>query len=113
MRWPELPPFGFLQVHQFDAQVGGRFGMSFATSGRHSFGGQYLELVPLSESLHGYFRQSESARRDADDRQAEAGRVAPTSTWSGKFQHSTEMCYLGWQESLLRLANLVEAEIRG
>lgn len=116
-----LPPFGFTcKVHQFDAQVGGRFGMSFAnfTTGQaHSFGGQYLELVPFERirytdifddpNLPGEMQTTVRLKQvacgtDVDVVQEGVPEAIPV-----------EMCYLGWQESLLQLANLVEAEIRG
>src|SRR5215471_15431132 len=83
VKW--IPPNGFTgKVHQLEAKVGGTYKMSFTnfTTGRsHSFGGKYLELVP-----------NERIR------------------YTDKFDPA-EACYLGWQESLILLAKLVEAEI--
>jgi len=115
-RW--LPPNGFLcQVHEFDGRVGGRFKMSFiqfATGHSHSFGGEYLELVPNEllryndvfddPNLPGVIEvtvklKAVSCGTEIDITQAGVPGVIPA-----------EMCYLGWQDSLQHLARLVEAE---
>lgn len=115
-RW--LPPNGFLcQVHEFDGRVGGRFKMSFiqfATGHSHSFGGEYLELVPNEllryndvfddPNLPGVIEvtvklKAVSCGTEIDITQAGVPGVIPA-----------EMCYLGWQDSLLHLARLVEHE---
>jgi len=116
-RW--LPPFGFVgKMHQFEAKVGGRFKMSFINfgSGRsHSFGGEYLELVP-----HERIRYT-----DQFDDPNLPGVIEVTVTLKKvlcgtevNIEQSgvpavirAEMCYLGWQESLIQLAHLVEPEI--
>lgn len=115
-----LPPFGFTgKVHQMDAKVGGAYRMSFTnftTGDSHSFGGEYLELVP-----------NERLRYTAafDDPNL-PGQMQTTVTLRAVFcgveikvvQEGipsvipTEACYLGWQESLVLLAQLVEPEIR-
>ena len=114
-----LPPHGFTgKVHQMDAKVGGTYKMSFTnfnTGTSHSFGGQYLELVP-NERL----RYS-----DAFDDPNLPGEMQVTVTLR-KVSVGTEVsivqegvpdvipadaCYLGWQESLTLLALLVEADI--
>jgi uncharacterized protein YndB with AHSA1/START domain len=115
-----LPPFGFTgKVHQMDAQVGGTYSMSFTnftTGDSHSFGGEYLELVP-----------NERLRYTAtfDDPNL-PGQMQTTVTLRAVFcgveikvvQEGipavipAEACYLGWQESLVLLAQLVEPEIR-
>lgn len=115
-----LPPFGFTgKVHQMDAKVGGAYRMSFTnftTGDSHAFGGEYLELVP-----------NERLRYTAtfDDPNL-PGRMQTTVTLREVFcgvelkvvQEGipavipTEACYLGWQESLVLLAQLVEPEIR-
>ena len=115
-----LPPNGFTgKVHQMDARVGGKHKMSFTnfTTGKsHSFGGEYLELVP-----HERIRYT-----DIFDDPNLPGEMQITVTLK-KVSVGTELnvvqegvpavipseaCYLGWQESLTLLANLVEAEIR-
>ena len=73
-----LPPNGFTgKVHHMDARVGGTYKMSFTnfTSGKsHSFGGEYLELVPTrTPSLDRPVRRSEPAGRDDSDRELEEG----------------------------------------
>jgi uncharacterized protein YndB with AHSA1/START domain len=115
-----LPPNGFTgKVHHMDARVGGTYKMSFTnfTTGQsHSFGGKYLELVPNERIRY----------TDAFDDPNLPGEMNATITFR-KVSVGTEMsvvqegipevipaeaCYLGWQESLVLLAKLVEAEIR-
>ncbi|MER8901024.1 SRPBCC family protein [Mesorhizobium sp. M0772] len=114
-----LPPNGFTcTVHSFDAKVGGVFKMSFrnfTTGGSHSFGGEYLELVPGERlrytdrfddpNLPGQIEvtvllKKVSVGTELDITQAGIPDVIPA-----------EACYLGWQESLRNLAKLVEPEI--
>ena len=114
-----LPPHGFTgRVHEMDARVQGRWRMSFTnfSSGHsHSFGGEYLELVPGERLRY----------TSAFDDPNLPGRMVTTVTLRG-VSLGTEMevvqegipevipveaCYLGWQESLTLLARLVEAEI--
>ena len=114
-----LPPNGYTgKVHQMDARTGGGFRMSFTnfTTGQsHSFGGEYLELVP-----HERLRYT-----DRFDDPALPGEMQVTVTLRGVACGTElsvvqegipemiplEACYLGWQESLLLLAQLVEAAI--
>jgi uncharacterized protein YndB with AHSA1/START domain len=116
-----LAPNGFTcQVHQMDARVGGCYKMSFTnfSNGQsHTFGGQYLELVP-----HKRLRYN-----DQFDNPDLPGQITTTITIQQvscgteltAVQEGipesipTEACYLGWQESLVLLAKLVEAEIPG
>jgi uncharacterized protein YndB with AHSA1/START domain len=117
VKW--LPPHGFTgKVHHLDARVGGSYKMSFTnfTSGNsHSFGGEYLELVP-----HERLRWT-----DRFDDPNLPGEMTVTVTLK-KVSVGTEVtivqeglpdvippdaCVLGWQESLVLLAQLVEAEI--
>lgn len=114
-----LPPNGFTgKVHHSDAKVGGTYKMSFTnfTTGRsHSFGGKYLELVP-----HERIRYA-----DRFDDPNLPGEMQVTITLK-KVSVGTELnivqegvpevippeaCYLGWQESLVLLGKLVEADI--
>jgi uncharacterized protein YndB with AHSA1/START domain len=114
-----LPPHGFTcTVHALDARVGGSFRMSFTnfSNGRsHAFGGEYLELTP-----HSCIRYAEQF----DDPHLPG--VMHTTIQLAALSCGTELnavqegipavipaeaCYLGWQESLLLLARLVEAEI--
>jgi uncharacterized protein YndB with AHSA1/START domain len=114
-----LPPYGFLcTVHQMDPRVGGSFKMSFtnfSTSKEHSFGGKFLEIKP-NEFLK---------YDDKFDNPNLPGEMI-TSIWLKKVlcgtelkviqegipsSIPTEMCYLGWQESLEKLIKLVEPEI--
>ena len=117
VKW--LPPNGFTgKVHHLDAKVGGTFKMSFSNFGSgqvHSFGGEYLELVP-----HELIRYT-----DKFDDPALPGVMQTTVSLREVFcgveltvvQEGIpeiippEACYLGWQESLVLLAQLVEPEI--
>jgi uncharacterized protein YndB with AHSA1/START domain len=114
-----LPPDGFTCiVHQFEAKVGGHFRMSFRnfTNGLgHSFGGEFLELVPGERlrytdkfddpNLPGVIEVTVTLKKvlvgtEIDITQAGIPDAIPP-----------EACYLGWQESLRNLAKLVEPEI--
>ncbi|HZV54912.1 MAG TPA: SRPBCC family protein [Rhodocyclaceae bacterium] len=114
-----LPPNGFTcRVHQLDAKVGGAYKMSFTnftTGNSHAFGGRYLELVANERIRH----------TDAFDDPNVPGEMVTTITLKAVSCGTdvdivqegvpevipAEGCYLGWQESLLLLAKLVEAEI--
>ncbi len=114
-----LPPFGFTcKVHALDAKVGGTFKMSFTnftTGNGHSFGGEYLELVP-SEKIR-YTDKFDDPNLPGEMITTVVLKVVLCGTEVSITQENlpdvipVEMCYLGWQESLLQLANLVEPEI--
>ncbi|HWS24929.1 MAG TPA: SRPBCC family protein [Xanthomonadales bacterium] len=116
-----IPPYGFTcTVHQMDARVGGTFRMSFNnfTSGNsHSFGGEYLELVP-HERIR-YSDRFDDPNLPGTMLVTIALRAVACGTELCITQEGiaeaipVEMCYLGWQESLAQLANLVEPEIPG
>jgi len=114
-----LPPYGFTcNVHHMDAKVGGTFQMSFknfTTDKSHSFGGEYLELVPHElirytdrfddPNLPGLMSvtvrlKAVSVGTDINIEQSGIPSVIPP-----------EACYLGWQQSLMQLAKLVEPDI--
>ena len=116
-----LPPYGFTcKVHHMEPRVGGTFRMSFlhfSSGNAHSFGGQYLELVPDSmiryndqfedPNLPGVLEvtvQLQPVLCGTELRIAQSG--IPEA-------FPLEMCYLGWQESLAQLAQLVEPDIPG
>jgi uncharacterized protein YndB with AHSA1/START domain len=116
-----LPPNGFTgKVHHLEAKVGGTYKMSFTnfTSGKsHSFGGTFLELVP-----HERIRIAD--RFDDPNLPGEMHKtIVLKKVFCGtelNIVHEgipdvipAEGCYLGWQESLVLLAKLVEAEIPG
>lgn len=115
-----LPPNGFTgKVHHLEAKAGGTYRMSFTnftTGHSHSFGGEYLELVPHERirytgkfddpNLPGVMQTTVSLRAvfcgvELNVVQEGIPQVIPA-----------EACYLGWQESLVLLGKLVEAEIR-
>jgi len=116
-----LPPYGFTcQVHHLDARVGGTFRMSFhnfSTGNGHSFGGEYLELIPNElirytdkfedPDLPGVLEVTVSLKPVL------CGTELSISQSGIPDPIPLEMCYLGWQESLLQLATLVEPEIAG
>ena len=114
-----LPPYGFTcQVHHMDAQVGGTYKMSFrnfSTGNSHSFGGEYIELVPF-EKIH-YSDRFDDANLPGQMYTTISLRQVSCGTELTIVQKGlpevipVEMCYLGWQESLAQLAKLVEPEI--
>ena len=114
-----LPPYGFTcQVHRLDAKVGGAFRMSFTnftTGHSHAFGGDYLELVPATlirytdrfddPNLPGTMQvtvklKAVSVGTEVHIEQSNIPAAIPP-----------EACYLGWQQSLRQLADLVEPDI--
>jgi uncharacterized protein YndB with AHSA1/START domain len=118
-RW--LPPYGFLcTVHAFDARVGGSFRMSFTnfgTGASHAFGGEYLELVPPTRIR--YNDKFDDPHMPGEMRVTVELKPVLCGTELQIVQEGipevipVEMCYLGWQESLAQLANLVEPNIPG
>jgi uncharacterized protein YndB with AHSA1/START domain len=116
-----LPPYGFTcQVHHMDARVGGSFRMSFhnfSTGNGHSFGGEYLELVP-HERLRYTDRFDDPNLPGVMTVEVQLKAVV-CGTEIAIVQDGIpemiplEMCYLGWQESLAQLATLVEPDIPG
>jgi len=117
VKW--LPPNGFTgEVHHLEAKVGGTYKMSFknfSTQSSHSFGGEYLELAPNELIRH----------TDRFDNPNLPGEMQTTITFKQVMVGTEvnivqegvpavippEACYLGWQESLTLLAQLVQAEI--
>ncbi len=114
-----LPPDGFTgKVHQMDARVGGAWRMSFTnfSSGHsHSFGGNYLELVP-GERLR-YTSRFDDPNLPGEMQTAVSLVKVSCGTELDVVQEGipevipAEACYLGWQQSLTLLARLVEPEI--
>ncbi|HWW66186.1 MAG TPA: SRPBCC family protein [Sphingomonadaceae bacterium] len=114
-----LPPFGFVcTVHELDAREGGKHRMSFrnfTTGSSHSFGGTYIELIPGEKLVY----------TDGFDDPNMPGEMTVTVTLEAVSVGTSlnieqkgipdmippEACYLGWQESLRKLASLVEPEI--
>ncbi len=116
-----LPPYGFTcTVHSMDVRVGGTYRMSFtnfSTNQSHSFGGEYVELVPSERirytdsfedpNLPGVMQTTVSLK------QVSCGTELRIVQEGIPDAIPVEMCYLGWQESLAQLALLVEPEIPG
>ena len=116
-----LPPFGFTcKVHYMVAKVGGTFKMSFenfSTGKGHSFGGEYKELVP-GEIIR-YTDKFDDPNLPGEMLVTVSLKAVSCGTELNVVQEGipavipVEMCYLGWQESLAQLANLVEPAIPG
>ena len=116
-----IPPYGFTcTVHHMDARVGGTFRMSFhnfSTGNGHSFGGEYLELVP-NERIR-YTDKFDDPNLSGVMEVVVTLRPVVCGTEVNVVQSGIpamiplEMCYLGWQESLAQLATLVEPDIPG
>jgi uncharacterized protein YndB with AHSA1/START domain len=114
-----LPPHGFTgKVHQMDARVGGSYRMSFTNFGTgksHAFGGKYVELIP-GEKIR-YTDRFEDPKMPGEIQATIVFRKVACGTELEITQEGlppaipVEFCYLGWQESLSLLAQLVEPEI--
>ena len=114
-----LPPYGFTcQVHHMEARIGGTYRMSFrnfTTGNSHSFGGEYLELVPFEKIR--YSDRFDDPNLPGEIQVTVSLRQVACGTELNILQEGlpevipVEMCYLGWQESLAQLAQLVEFEI--
>ena len=117
VKW--LPPNGFTgKVHHLDAKVGGTYKMSFTnftTGNAHSFGGKYLELVPNERIRH--TDQFDDPNLPGEMmttisiKQVSVGVELSITQEGVPDVIPLEACYLGWQESLTLLAQLIEAEI--
>jgi uncharacterized protein YndB with AHSA1/START domain len=116
-----LPPNGYTgRVHEIDARVGGGYRMSFtclASGQTHSFGGEYLELVPNERIRH--TDRFDDSGLPGEMQTTISLRPVSCGTELEIVQEGipeaipSEACYLGWQDSLRLLAALVEAEIPG
>ena len=116
-----IPPNGFTgTVHHMDVRVGGTFRMSFtnfSAEKSQSFGGEYLELVP--DKLIRYTDKFEDPNLPGVIQVTVSLKAVSCGTDLNIVQEAipemipVEMCYLGWQESLVALAKLVEPEIPG
>jgi uncharacterized protein YndB with AHSA1/START domain len=114
-----LPPHGFVgTVHQLDAKVGGKWRMSFTNLGTghsHSFGGEFLELVPGQRIVH--TDRFDDPNLPGEMRTTIVLKKVSVGTELNVTQEGVpevippEACYLGWQESLQLLKLLVEPEI--
>ena len=116
-RW--LPPYGFTgKVYEIDPKVGGGYRMSFTnfgTGSSHSFSAKYIELVPNERIRH--TDRFDDANLPGEMNVTITLKTVLCGTELSIVQEGipavipAEMCYLGWQESLLQLANLVEPSI--
>lgn len=116
-----LPPYGFTcTVHHLEAVVGGTFKMSFrnfSTGNSHSFGGEYVELVP--NQLVRYTDKFDDPNLPGVMQVTVRFEPVSCGTALSVVQEGIpeviplEMCYLGWQESLAQFATLVEPDIPG
>lgn len=114
-----LPPYGYLcTVHELDAKVGGKHKMSFrnfTTGHGHSFGGTYLELVPGSKLV--YTDSFDDPNLPGEMKVTVTLKAVSVGTEINIVQEGVpdvipaEACYLGWQQSLRKLTELVEPEI--
>lgn len=119
VKW--LPPNGFTGlVHHLEARVGGTYKMSFtnfSTGQGHSFGGAYLELVPNERIRHTDLFDDPNLPGEMQTtitlKQVSCGTELSIVQVGIPEAIPPEACYLGWQESLTLLAQLVEAEIPG
>lgn len=116
-----LPPHGFTgHVHSMDARVGGSYRMSFtnfSSGNSHSFGGTFVELVPNERIRH--TDKFDDPNLPGEMQTTIVLRKVSVGTEIEIVQEGipavipTEACYLGWQESLTLLAQLVQPEIPG
>ena len=116
-----LPPHGFTgHVHSMDAKVGGSYRMSFtnfSSGNSHSFGGTFVELVPGERIRH--TDKFDDPNLPGEMQTTIVLRKVSVGTEIEIVQEGipavipTEACYLGWQESLTLLAQLVQAEVPG
>jgi uncharacterized protein YndB with AHSA1/START domain len=114
-----LPPYGFTcKVHHLDPKIGGTYKMSFAnfnTGHSHSFGGEYLEIVPMQKLR--YTDKFDDPNLPGEMQTIVSFKQVPCGTELNVTQEGIpaviplEMCYLGWQESLAQLATVVEPQI--
>ncbi len=114
-----LPPYGFIcKVHYMETKIGGKYKMSFTNFGTgksHSFGGEYVEIVP--NQLLKYTDEFDDPNLPGQMITTIMLRKVICGTEITAIQEGipdsipTEMCYLGWQESLEKLKKLVEPNI--
>ena len=114
-----LPPYGFVcTVHELDAQVGGVHRMSFrnfTTGHSHFFGGTYLELVPAKRLV--YTDRFDDPNMPGEMKVTVDLKAVSVGTEVNIEQQGVpdfippEACHLGWQDSLQKLAYLVQPEI--
>lgn len=111
-----LPPFGFIcTVHSYDFKVGGSYRMSFTNDQKHSWGGTFKTITP--EKLLVFTDKFDDPNMPGEMtvtitfREVMCGTELIIKQEGIPDMIPAEMCYLGWQESLIKLAQLVEPEI--
>ena len=114
-----LPPYGFLcTVHELEPEIGGTFRMSFrnfTTGNGHSFGGEYKDLVPGERLV--YTDRFDDPNLPGEMKVTVTLKAVSVGTEMSVVQEGVpdliplEACYLGWQDSLRKLAKLVEPDI--
>ncbi|KGJ07698.1 polyketide cyclase [Paracoccus versutus] len=115
-----LPPYGFLcTVHELEAKVGGQHRMSFrnfTTGDSHAFGGSYLELIPDRRLVYTDRFDDPNLPGEmtvtVDLKQVSVGTEVNIEPQGVPDLIPAEACYLGWQDSLHKLAKLVQPEIK-
>ncbi|WP_028717512.1 SRPBCC family protein [Paracoccus sp. J39] len=115
-----LPPYGFLcTVHELEAKVGGQHRMSFrnfTTGDSHAFGGSYLELIPDRRLVYADRFDDPNLPGEmtvtVDLKQVSVGTEVNIEQQGVPDLIPAEACYLGWQDSLHKLAKLVQPEIK-
>lgn len=115
-----IPPYGFIcKVHEFNPVVGGKFKLSFqnfTTESSHSFGGEFVELTPGKQIK--YTDKFEDPNLPGEIVVTIKFKEVSCGTEIEIIQENlptaipVEMCYLGWQQSLKKLAHLVEPDIK-
>ena len=114
-----LPPYGFVcKVNNMDFKIGGSNKMTFenfTTGIKHSFGGEYLEIIPNEKLIYtNQFDNPNLSRQmitTIELKEVQCGTELFATQEGIPFEIPLEMCYLGWQESLDKLKRLVEPNI--
>jgi uncharacterized protein YndB with AHSA1/START domain len=114
-----IAPYGFIcKVHSMDLQVGGQYKMSFTnfgTGSSHSFGGEYIEIIPNERLVYTDVFDDPNLTGQMittiELRKVLCGTELIATQENIPAAIPTEMCYLGWQESLDKLKRLVEPNI--
>jgi uncharacterized protein YndB with AHSA1/START domain len=115
-----IPPYGFIcKVHEFNPVVGGQFKMSFinfTTEKEQKFGGQYLEIEPRKKIKYSDKFDDQNLSGEIivtiELREVSCGTEISITQENIPTVIPVEMCYLGWQQSLIKLGQLIETNIQ-